>query len=148
MPRARSCPMTTAWPGCPPYLQQLEMESNGKRVLDDGADLPVISGPVVWGEPGTNGQHAFYQLIHQGTRVEPCEFLIAARGMSPNCTTSTASDRELPGPVRGADARRSLDEARAIMAARGLTRAELDRQGPPPRLPRQPAVHDTGLSGA
>ncbi|MEM8539191.1 MAG: glucose-6-phosphate isomerase, partial [Pseudomonadota bacterium] len=59
----------------PAYLQQLEMESNGKGVAMDGADLAVNSGPVVWGEPGTNGQHAFYQLIHQGTRVIPCEFL-------------------------------------------------------------------------
>ncbi|MDX8353455.1 glucose-6-phosphate isomerase [Cognatiyoonia sp. IB215182] len=64
----------------PAYLQQLEMESNGKGVSMDGADLTVPSGPVVWGEPGTNGQHAFYQLIHQGTRVIPCEFLVAARG--------------------------------------------------------------------
>ncbi len=64
----------------PAYLQQLEMESNGKGVSMDGADLQVSSGPVVWGEPGTNGQHAFYQLIHQGTRVVPCEFLVAARG--------------------------------------------------------------------
>ena len=64
----------------PAYLQQLEMESNGKGVSMDGADLAVQSGPVVWGEPGTNGQHAFYQLIHQGTRVVPCEFLVAAKG--------------------------------------------------------------------
>jgi len=64
----------------PAYLQQLEMESNGKGVCMDGEDLTVPSGPVVWGEPGTNGQHAFYQLIHQGTRVIPCEFLVAARG--------------------------------------------------------------------
>lgn len=64
----------------PAYLQQLEMESNGKGVSMDGKDLPYASGPVVWGEPGTNGQHAFYQLIHQGTRVIPCEFLVAARG--------------------------------------------------------------------
>jgi glucose-6-phosphate isomerase len=64
----------------PAYLQQLEMESNGKGVSMDGADLTVQSGPVVWGEPGTNGQHAFYQLIHQGTRVVPCEFLVAAKG--------------------------------------------------------------------
>lgn len=62
------------------YLQQLEMESNGKGVSMDGRDLDIASGPVVWGEPGTNGQHAFYQLIHQGTRVIPCEFLVAARG--------------------------------------------------------------------
>ncbi|GGG59053.1 glucose-6-phosphate isomerase [Salipiger pallidus] len=67
----------------PAYLQQLEMESNGKGVSMDGKDLACNSGPVVWGEPGTNGQHAFYQLIHQGTRVVPCEFLVAARGHEP-----------------------------------------------------------------
>ncbi len=64
----------------PAYLQQLDMESNGKRVGLDGALLARDSGPVVWGEPGTNGQHAFYQLIHQGTTVIPCEFLVAANG--------------------------------------------------------------------
>ena len=66
-----------------PYIQQLEMESNGKGVSMDGADLTVHSGPVVWGEPGTNGQHAFYQLLHQGTRIVPAEFLIAAEGHEP-----------------------------------------------------------------
>lgn len=68
----------------PAYLQQLEMESNGKGVAMDGAALRYPSGPVVWGEPGTNGQHAFYQLIHQGTRVIPCEFLIAREGHEPD----------------------------------------------------------------
>jgi glucose-6-phosphate isomerase len=68
----------------PAYLQQMEMESNGKGVAMDGSDLPYASGPVVWGEPGTNGQHAFYQLIHQGTRVVPCEFLVAAQGHEPD----------------------------------------------------------------
>ncbi|MEM6277782.1 MAG: glucose-6-phosphate isomerase, partial [Pseudomonadota bacterium] len=67
----------------PAYLQQLEMESNGKGVAMDGSELPYESGPVVWGEPGTNGQHAFYQLIHQGTRVIPCEFIVAAEGREP-----------------------------------------------------------------
>jgi glucose-6-phosphate isomerase len=62
----------------PAYLQQLDMESNGKRVTRDGTPVSRVSGPVVWGEPGTNGQHAFYQLIHQGTDVVPCEFLVAA----------------------------------------------------------------------
>ena len=56
----------------PAYLQQLDMESNGKRVDRDGAVAHVPTGPIVWGEPGTNGQHAFYQLLHQGTRVVPC----------------------------------------------------------------------------
>ncbi len=64
----------------PAYLQQLDMESNGKRVAIDGRVLEQPSGPVVWGEPGTNGQHAFFQLLHQGTQVTPVEFLVAAEG--------------------------------------------------------------------
>jgi glucose-6-phosphate isomerase len=59
----------------PAYLQQLDMESNGKSVTLDGRQVSYPTGPVVWGEPGTNGQHAFYQLIHQGTRLIPCDFL-------------------------------------------------------------------------
>jgi len=113
----------------PAYLQQLEMESNGKRVALDGSDLTVNSGPVVWGEPGTNGQHAFYQLIHQGTRVVPCEFLVARRGheadlahqhllLVANCLAQSEA------LLRG----RSLEEARAIMARKGLSGAELVRQ--------------------
>ena len=113
----------------PAYLQQLEMESNGKRVAMDGTDLTEQSGPVVWGEPGTNGQHAFYQLIHQGTRIVPCEFLLAREGHEPdlahqhlllmaNCLAQ--SEALMKG--------RSLDEARALMAKKGLTGAELDRQ--------------------
>jgi glucose-6-phosphate isomerase len=63
----------------PAFLQQLDMESNGKRVDRDGRPVASVTGPIVWGEPGTNGQHAFYQLIHQGTRLVPCDFLIAAQ---------------------------------------------------------------------
>jgi len=59
----------------PAYFQQGDMESNGKRVTRDGAAVDYATGPVIWGEPGTNGQHAFYQLIHQGTRLIPCDFL-------------------------------------------------------------------------
>jgi len=59
----------------PAYLQQLEMESNGKRVDASGATLPMASAPVVWGEPGTNGQHAYFQMLHQGTDVVPVEFV-------------------------------------------------------------------------
>ncbi|MGL4280415.1 MAG: glucose-6-phosphate isomerase, partial [Albidovulum sp.] len=113
----------------PAYLQQLEMESNGKRVAMDGSDLTEHSGPVVWGEPGTNGQHAFYQLIHQGTRVVPCEFMLGREGHEPelagqhrllaaNCLAQSEA------LLRG----RSLDEARGIMAKKGLTGDELDRQ--------------------
>ncbi len=64
----------------PAYLQQLDMESNGKSVTKTGEAVARPTGPQVWGEPGTNGQHAFYQLLHQGTDVIPCEFLIAALG--------------------------------------------------------------------
>ena len=59
----------------PAYLQQLTMESNGKHVTLDGAEVTYPTGPVYWGEPGTNGQHSFYQLIHQGTRLIPCDFI-------------------------------------------------------------------------
>ncbi|MFM2182745.1 MAG: hypothetical protein RJB61_1039 [Actinomycetota bacterium] len=59
----------------PAYLQQLDMESNGKSVAADGAPVSVATGPVVWGEPGTNGQHAFFQLLHQGTRLVPVDFI-------------------------------------------------------------------------
>ncbi len=112
----------------PAYLQQLEMESNGKGVSVNGSDLPVHSGPVVWGEPGTNGQHAFYQLIHQGTRVIPCEFMIGASGhedelayqhrlLVANCLAQSEA------LMRG----RSLAEAKALLADR-LSGEELDRQ--------------------
>jgi glucose-6-phosphate isomerase len=112
----------------PAYLQQLEMESNGKGVSMDGADLTIDSGPVVWGEPGTNGQHAFYQLIHQGTRVIPCEFLVAARGheddlhhqhqlLVANCLAQSEA------LMRG----RTLDEARSKVADK-FAGAELERQ--------------------
>jgi len=67
----------------PAYLQQLDMESNGKSVTLDGSPVTTATGPVVWGEPGTNGQHAFYQLIHQGTNIVPCEFMVAAVGHEP-----------------------------------------------------------------
>jgi glucose-6-phosphate isomerase len=63
----------------PAYLQQLDMESNGKSVRLDGEAVGTTTGPVVWGEPGTNGQHAFFQLIHQGTRLIPCDFIAFAR---------------------------------------------------------------------
>jgi len=67
----------------PAYLQQLDMESNGKSVTKAGRRVNRPSGPLVWGEPGTNGQHAFYQLLHQGTDIIPCEFLVAAEGHEP-----------------------------------------------------------------
>lgn len=113
----------------PAYLQQLEMESNGKSVAIDGSPLEGRSGPIVWGEPGTNGQHAFYQLLHQGTDVVPCEFLVAARGHEPELShhhrllvaNCLAQSKAL---MLG----RSLEQARALLADKGLSEAELDRQ--------------------
>lgn len=112
----------------PAYFQQLEMESNGKSVTMDGGAVPVESGPVVWGAPGTNGQHAFYQLIHQGTSVIPCEFMVACSGHEPdlrhhhdllvaNCLAQSEA------LMRG----RTLDEARAKIADK-FDGAELERQ--------------------
>jgi glucose-6-phosphate isomerase len=67
----------------PAYLQQLTMESNGKHVTLDGTHVATETGPVYWGEPGTNGQHSFYQLIHQGTRLIPCDFIGFAKSLNP-----------------------------------------------------------------
>jgi glucose-6-phosphate isomerase len=67
----------------PAYLQQLTMESNGKHVTITGAHVDYDTGPIYWGEPGTNGQHSFYQLIHQGTRLIPCDFIAFARNLNP-----------------------------------------------------------------
>jgi glucose-6-phosphate isomerase len=67
----------------PAYLQQLTMESNGKHVTQDGIAVDYDTGPIYWGEPGTNGQHSFYQLIHQGTRLIPCDFIAFTRTLNP-----------------------------------------------------------------
>jgi glucose-6-phosphate isomerase len=67
----------------PAYLQQLTMESNGKSVTIDGSHVNYQTGAIYWGEPGTNGQHSFYQLIHQGTKVIPCDFIGFAQSLNP-----------------------------------------------------------------
>ena len=113
----------------PAYLQQLDMESNGKSVAMDGMPLSRPSGPVVWGEPGTNGQHAFYQLIHQGTAVIPCEFLIGREGHEPDL----ADHHDLLKVNCLAQSRalmigRNLSEARAISADLGFVGAALETQ--------------------
>jgi glucose-6-phosphate isomerase len=67
----------------PAYLQQLTMESNGKHVTLDGVETNYQTGPIYWGEPGTNGQHSFYQLLHQGTKLIPCDFIAFAQPLNP-----------------------------------------------------------------
>jgi glucose-6-phosphate isomerase len=114
----------------PAYLQQLEMESNGKRVDRDGRLLDVQTSPIVWGEPGTNGQHAFYQLLHQGTRLVSADFLVGIESHDPlgdhhrllvaNCLAQTEA------LMRG----KTEDEARAELAAQGLSASQIDALAP------------------
>ncbi len=115
----------------PAYLQQLDMESNGKSVTVESAPVSTPTGPLVWGEPGTNGQHAFFQLLHQGTDVIPVEFLAAAVGHEPelkhhhdlllaNCLAQ--SEALMKG--------RTLEEARAQMLAKGQDPDFVDRVAP------------------
>ncbi|NRP17636.1 Glucose-6-phosphate isomerase [Ensifer adhaerens] len=115
----------------PAYLQQLDMESNGKAVTLDSKPVEFSTGPVVWGEPGTNGQHAFYQLIHQGTDVIPAEFMIAANGhektlrhqhelLIANCLAQ--SEALMKG--------RTLAEAKAQLTSKGMADAKADKIAP------------------
>ena len=115
----------------PAYLQQLDMESNGKAVTLDSTPVEYSTGPVVWGEPGTNGQHAFYQLIHQGTDVIPAEFMIAANGhekslrhqhelLIANCLAQ--SEALMKG--------RTLTEAKAQLTVKGMADAKADKIAP------------------
>jgi glucose-6-phosphate isomerase len=114
----------------PAYLQQLDMESNGKHVGRDGDPVDVATGPIVWGEPGTNGQHAFFQLIHQGTRLVPGDFLVAAEASHPlpghhelllaNCFAQAEA------LMHG----RTEAEVRAELAAAGLDDAAVARLAP------------------
>ena len=113
----------------PAYFQQLEMESNGKRVTMAGDAVEQVTGPVVWGAPGTNGQHAFYQLIHQGTVPVPCEFMVGAQGhdaglehqhrlLVANCLAQ--SEALMTG--------RSMEEALEIVRTLGIPEEDHTRQ--------------------
>ncbi|HRP78858.1 MAG TPA: glucose-6-phosphate isomerase [Aquamicrobium sp.] len=115
----------------PAYLQQLDMESNGKSVTLDGAAAATPTGPLVWGEPGTNGQHAFFQLLHQGTDIVPVEFIVAAEGHEPEL--SRHHDLLVANCLAQSEALmkgRTLDEARAQMLAKGMDEGEVERIAP------------------
>jgi glucose-6-phosphate isomerase len=110
----------------PAFLQQLDMESNGKSVARDGSPVGWSTGPILFGEPGTNGQHAFYQLIHQGTRLIPCDFLVAAETHNP---IGPHHPMLLANVLAQAEAlMRGRDEAevRAELTAAGRPAAEID----------------------
>jgi len=102
------------------YLQQLDMESNGKRVDRDGSVVNYQTGPVIWGQPGTNGQHAYYQLIHQGTRLIPCDFIGFCRSLNPM------------GQHHDLLASNLFAQTEAL--AFGKTAAEVEDEGAPPAL--------------
>jgi glucose-6-phosphate isomerase len=103
----------------PAYLQQADMESNGKSVTREGEAVAYDTGPILWGEPGTNGQHAFYQLIHQGTPLIPADFLAAAESLTP------LGDHH-PKLLANVFAQ---SEALAFGKSEGEARAELEREG-------------------
>ena len=104
----------------PAYLQQLTMESNGKHVTLDGTEVAYQTGPIYWGEPGTNGQHSFYQLIHQGTKLIPCDFIAFAQPLNPL--------------GRHHDILLANVFAQAEALAMGKTAQEVQSEGTPPRL--------------
>jgi glucose-6-phosphate isomerase len=104
----------------PAWLQQTDMESNGKRVKLDGTPVGRATGPVVWGEPGTNGQHAFYQLLHQGTDPVPADFLIAAEPVAADATHHRALMANALAQTEALMRGRSLEEALAQGASPAL----------------------------
>jgi glucose-6-phosphate isomerase len=102
------------------YFQQGDMESNGKSVTRDGAPVATTTGPIVWGQPGTNGQHAFYQLLHQGTRLVPCDFLAAARPHHPLGEQHTILLSHYFAQTEALMRGRPADEVRAELGAGGV----------------------------
>ena len=110
----------------PAYFQQGDMESNGKRVTRQGEEVDYATGPVIWGQPGTNGQHAFYQLIHQGTQLIPCDFLAAAESHNPLGEHQPILLSNYLAQTEALMRGKTLDEARAELAEEGLTCARLE----------------------
>jgi len=102
------------------------MESNGKGVTREGEWIDYQTGPIIWGQPGTNGQHAFYQLIHQGTKLIPCDFLAAAQSQNPlgehHALLLSNYFAQTEALMKG----RTPDEARAELVAAGKAGAELE----------------------
>ncbi|HHH36086.1 MAG TPA: glucose-6-phosphate isomerase, partial [Gammaproteobacteria bacterium] len=111
----------------PAYFQQGDMESNGKRVDRDGQVVDYSTGPVIWGEPGTNGQHAFYQLIHQGTKLVPADFIAPVESHNPigehHPILLSNFFAQTEALMRG----RTEAEARAELEAQGLSGEALER---------------------
>ena len=114
----------------PAYLQQADMESNGKRVTRDGHPVTWSTGPIVWGAPGTNGQHAFFQLMHQGTHLIPADFIGCIRPHHPHADHHRALLANLLAQSEALMRGRTEAETRAALAARGLDAARVDALTP------------------
>ncbi|MFM8322562.1 MAG: glucose-6-phosphate isomerase, partial [Chloroflexota bacterium] len=110
----------------PAYFQQGDMESNGKSVTRAGQWVDYSTGPVIWGQPGTNGQHAFYQLIHQGTKLIPCDFLAAARSHNPLGEHHPILLSNFLAQTEALMKGKTTAEARAELEATGVSGAQLE----------------------
>jgi glucose-6-phosphate isomerase len=108
------------------YLQQADMESNGKGVTRDGRPVDYATGPILFGEPGTNGQHAFYQLIHQGPRLIPCDFIAAAQSQNPIGDHQAMLLANFFAQTEALMKGRTAEEARAELTAAGFTGEKLE----------------------
>jgi len=108
------------------YFQQGDMESNGKRVTLSGEPVEYTTGPVIWGQPGTNGQHAFYQLIHQGTKLVPCDFLAAVNSHNPRGDHQEMLLSNFLAQTEALMRGRTPDEARKELEAKGYQGQELE----------------------
>ncbi len=117
------------------YFQQGDMESNGKRVTHAGDPVDYSTGPIIWGQPGTNGQHAFYQLIHQGTKLIPCDFLAAAQSHNPLGDHHAMLLSNYLAQTEALMKGRTPDEARAELAAEGYTGERLEKLVPAKTFP-------------
>ncbi|UCG14707.1 MAG: glucose-6-phosphate isomerase, partial [Deltaproteobacteria bacterium] len=114
----------------PAYFQQGDMESNGKSVTKDGETVNYTTGPIIWGEPGTNGQHAFYQLIHQGTKLIPSDFLAPARSLNPLGEHHTILISNFLAQTEALMKGKTETEARTELAASGFSAEELESLAP------------------
>ena len=114
----------------PAYLQQLDMESNGKRIDLNGDQVNCETGPIVWGEPGTNGQHAFYQLIHQGTSVIPADFLVAANAVEPIGDHHEKLVANALAQTEALMVGKSEKQVRSELSAKGMDAPSIDKLTP------------------
>jgi glucose-6-phosphate isomerase len=109
----------------PAYLQQADMESNGKSVAKDGRRVDYTTGPIIWGEPGTNGQHAFYQLIHQGTKLVPCDFIAPVHSHNPLGQHHDLLIANFLAQTEALMKGKTADEVRAELVAAGVSGDQL-----------------------